>query len=89
MTFTPFVFLGIYLAGVGIFLLLAVLNIYHAIRFGSLRATTVVTTFSFLIISVGVIVFTFYQLRQIQWDEPLTITVPFIQSSEQTDVPAE
>lgn len=82
MEFSPFIFLIAYLIGVIILVLLALINIYHIIRFGFLRAPSLVATFVFVILIVGIVLATLQILNHIDWQQPMEITIPFINNNE-------
>ena len=73
MTIPLFVLLIIYLALIGIMLIFALYNIYHIIRFGTLKSYTLLISFIF-ISGIIIILFSAYQnLKDINWHEQITI----------------
>jgi len=87
MAFSPFIILIIYLVGVGLFLVISILNIYHIIRFGHSKTMGTITTFVYLGIAVVIILFTFRLISNYDWNEPIEINLPFINSTN--DEPEE
>ena len=77
MLISPFIFLILYVAGVLIFLVLGLVNIYHVIRFSHLRAPSIIMSLFFLIATAGVVLGTFLLLQDIVWDQTLEIALPF------------
>lgn len=85
MNITPFIFLVIYLAGIAIIFLLGILNMYHILRFGFSKTNGLVVTFVFILMMVGVVLASFQMLKQIKWQEPLDINIPFINVNDNTN----
>lgn len=83
MSFSPFIFLIIYLVLVGIFLIISIINFYHIIRFGFLHWPSLVMTFVYLGLVVLIILFTFKTLGNFDWQEPLEINLPFISQTNE------
>ncbi len=82
MSISPVIFLIIYAICVFVFLGLAIVNMYHILRFGLLRAPSIIITFLFVVLFVGVVVATFLLLREIDWQQPLQISLPFLNTNE-------
>lgn len=82
MSFTPLIFLLIYVALVGVFLILSILNFYHIVRFGFLRPASLVVTFVYLGLTAAIIFSTFGALQQVDWQRPIDINLPFVSTNE-------
>ncbi|MFA6099186.1 MAG: hypothetical protein WCV50_06630 [Patescibacteria group bacterium] len=81
MHITPFIFLIVYLIGVALFVLLFILNVYHILRYSHLSAPTIITTFVFLGLIVGIVAGTMVMLDQVKWQEPINFSLPFVNSA--------
>ncbi len=75
------ILLYIYGAGVLVFFILAAITVYHILRFGFLRAPSVVATLVFFVISVGIIVSTFAVLQDVVWSQEISISIPSLNST--------
>lgn len=70
----PFLtFFVIYLLGLFVFLLLAMINIYHIVRFGWFSLTSRFITVVFVAISVGIVALTAMFLLPIPWSNSFEI----------------
>ena len=87
MSITPFIFLAVYLVGVAIIFLLAILNMYHVLRFGFSKTGGLILTFVFLLLMAGVVLGTFQVLNDVQWREPVDLQIPFINTNTITNGP--
>ena len=87
MSISPFIFLIVYAVGALIFVVLASMNFYHVIRFGHLRAPSIIVSLIFLVLTVTIVLTTFGQLRSVIWDEniPLNIIINLPSSTDVDD----
>ena len=75
------VLLYVYGAGVAVFFILAAITVYHILRFGFLRAPSIVATLVFFILSVGIIVSTFAVLQDVNWSQQISISLPSLNNT--------
>lgn len=68
---TIIIFYWFYLAVVIIFFLLFLVNLYHLLRFGFFNFINLGVIFGSIIIAFALIAFSFFVLRDIDWDIPL------------------
>lgn len=67
MSIPYYIFLIIYLVGVLVFFILSVLNLYHIVRFGFFRFSSVLITFIYLGAAVVIILLTLNALANVDW----------------------
>ncbi len=77
MSISPTILLILYFAGVGIFIILSIFNIYHVIRYSFMRKPSVVITFVYFGLAVAVVVITLQIINDVAWTENLEINLPF------------
>ncbi|MFZ6035528.1 MAG: hypothetical protein ACOYUK_00045 [Patescibacteria group bacterium] len=82
MTISPMLFLIIYMVAVAVFGCVGLLNIYHVIRFSQLRTTSIVVSFIFLILTVGIILQTLSLVAHVDWHDPIEIALPLTNASD-------
>jgi uncharacterized membrane protein YbhN (UPF0104 family) len=83
MSFSPLIFLIIYVVLVGIFLFISILNFYHVVRYGFFDAPSIAATLIYLLLVAMIILFTFRALGDIDWKQPIQINLPFISSTNE------
>jgi hypothetical protein len=76
MTISPLIFLIVYIVLFAFFVLLSFANFYNVIRFSFLKGPVVVVSLIFLILIVGLVLGTLGSLNDIDWHQPITITLP-------------
>lgn len=73
MAIPYFVFLIVYLAVVLVFLILAFFNMYHLVKFGLFTPLAKTVAALFVLASLAIIIATIYLLKDIDWQQSLTI----------------
>ncbi|MBI5037486.1 MAG: hypothetical protein HZC01_02170 [Candidatus Kerfeldbacteria bacterium] len=83
MEFTPVYIVIVYVLIISAFVFMGLLNIYHVIRFSHLRAPSIIMSLLFLVFTVGIILGTFAVLKDFPWNEPISISLPFINDANE------
>ncbi|MBI2426296.1 MAG: hypothetical protein HYV34_00455 [Candidatus Kerfeldbacteria bacterium] len=69
MSIPLYVFLGLYLVGLAIYLLLSFFNVYHAFRFGIKDTMTGFVVTTYLVVTVLILVATSAFILTIDWSQ--------------------
>lgn len=63
------------------FLLFATIDVYHMIHYGETTKVSYMVTLVFVIVSLAVLMVTFSLLREVDWNQSVSIVLPFFTSA--------
>lgn len=82
MSIPPIFILAVYFIGVAVFMLVALIHLYHLIRFGVLGIPSMIASILFFAVAVGLVLLTLQGISQVNWREPLPLTLPITNASQ-------
>jgi hypothetical protein len=82
MSIPPIFILAVYLLGVVVFIVVALIHLYHIIRFGLLGIPSMIASILFFAVAVGLVLLTLQGVSQVDWRQPLPLTLPITNTSQ-------